>query len=294
MLRWSRLLAACAAGFIFLSVALATRAGGEPVLAIVIDDLGNQRDEGIRAVELPGPVTYAFLPHTPHGPGLARLAHALDKEVIVHLPMQAASRRTLGPGGLTDALSREQFMARAHAALDSVPHAQGVNNHMGSHLTALSRPMTWLMDLLSRREDFLFLDSRTTARSVAESTARAAGIRTTYRDVFLDNDLDDDAIAARLSEAIATARRNGAAVAIGHPYRSTLRVLARKLPRLSLRGVRLAPLSAVIARRTARPVQVAQSLSGHAAPMRHTPIAPRTQVSNGAPANMTGWKPSSP
>ena len=219
-------------------------------------------------MELPGPVTYSVLPHTPHGPSLARLAHALDKEVLVHMPMEATSRRRLGPGGLTAALARHQFERRVMAAFDSVPHALGVSNHMGSRLTAMEMPMSWLMKMLSKRRGWLFLDSRTTADTVAENTARSMGIRTTYRDVFLDNDPRVWSIRERFAELVGRARTRGSAVAIGHPYPETLEVLEQELPRLQRQGVRLVPLSRVISRRSTGLVRVAQSSRGQAASTR--------------------------
>ncbi|MFT5446053.1 MAG: polysaccharide deacetylase 2 family uncharacterized protein YibQ [Gammaproteobacteria bacterium] len=204
------------------------------VVSIVIDDLGDRRAEGLRAIELPGSVTYAILPHTAHGATLARLAHSLDKEIIVHVPMEAVSDRALGPGGLTAALSQQQFKQRLLSAIASVPHAQGVSNHMGSRLTAMPRQMQWLMDILRMRHDWMFLDSRTTSNTVALSIARGAGLRATFRDVFLDNEVNVSAIRARFREFIAKARMHGSAVAIGHPYAETLQVLAEELPRLSV------------------------------------------------------------
>ena len=245
---------------------LARAAGlaGVPMAAIVIDDLGNLREGALRSIELPGAVTYAVLPHTHHGPELARLAHALHREVLVHLPMEATSSRALGPGGLTAALAHHQFTRRALEAFDSVPHARGVSNHMGSRLTAMDRPMGWLMELISLRGDWLFLDSRTTARTVAETTARAMGVRTTFRDVFLDNKVSDAAIRRRFAELVAHARAEGSAVAIGHPYPQTLRVLEEELPGLSAHGVQLVPLSVVIEHRSQYRVRVAQSSRGQA------------------------------
>ena len=233
--------------------------------------MGNLRREGLRALELPGPLTYAMLPHTPHAGSLARIAHSLGKEVLVHLPMQSRRPRALGPGGLTAALARHQFERRVRRALDSVPHAVGASNHMGSLLTTLPEPMDWLMTILAARRDWLFLDSRTTAETVAESRARRAGVATTWRDVFLDNVPRENAIRAQLGELLATARRDGTAVGIGHPYPETVQVLAEALPRLGATGVRLVPLSRLIAARGAGPraVRVAQSSSpGQAASTR--------------------------
>jgi len=233
------------------------------IVSIVIDDIGNRRAESLRAVELPGSVTYAVLPYTAYGSTLARLAHSLGKEVIVHMPMEAVSGRALGRGGLTANLSRQQFEKRALAAITSVPHAQGLSNHMGSRLTAMDRPMQWLMEILLTQDNLMFLDSRTTAATIAQSTAHDFGLRTTFRDVFLDNELSVPAIRARFRELIAKARVQGSAVAIGHPHAQTLQVLAEELPRVfgaraggatdaRSMGMRLVPLSQLISTRSAR------------------------------------------
>jgi polysaccharide deacetylase 2 family uncharacterized protein YibQ len=277
------------------AVAPGAPAGELAPVAIVIDDLGNRRSDDLRALELPGPLTYAFLPHTPHAASLARIAHSLGKQVLVHLPMEALSRRALGPGGLTAALARHQFERRIHAALDAVPHASGVSNHMGSLLTTMPQPMDWLMQVLAGRGGWLFLDSRTTTETVAERRAIAAGVATTRRDVFLDNEPTPEAIHAQLDRLLSKARRHGTAVAIGHPHPETVAVLARELPRLRRRGGRLAPLSEVVAIRAAGEPRITQGSSpGQAASTMHTPRAPRAQLSRGAPATIIGWNPSSP
>ena len=238
-----------------------------PVIAIVIDDLGYQRRHGLHALELPGAITYAVLPHTPHGSSLARLAHSLDKEIIIHLPMEARNGTKLGPGGLTANLSLQSFIQRAHAAIDSIPFAKGVSNHMGSRLTQMPKRMNRLMALLQARENWLFFDSRTTGGSVAESTAHNYGLQTTSRDVFLDNDKSRHAIRAQFDRLLSLAHQRGSAVAIGHPYPQTMSVLNQQLPRLREQGVKLVSLSELITERSKRLWRVAQS-SGQAAMTR--------------------------
>ena len=99
---------------------------GGPRLAVIIDDLGYLRHEGLRALELPGRLTYGFLPHTPHGRELADLAFALGKEVMLHLPMESHHGRRLGPGGLTKLMDRGAVHETVRASLLAVPYVQGV------------------------------------------------------------------------------------------------------------------------------------------------------------------------
>ncbi len=97
----------------------------------------------------------------------------------------------------------------------------------------------------------LYLDSRTTAETVGEDLARDAGVPTTRRHVFIDNEADEDAIAARLADLETLARKQGYAVGIGHPRPETIAALARWLPELGARGFTLAPISAIVSRAAA-------------------------------------------
>tara|TARA_R100000005_G_scaffold93265_2_gene68334 strand:+ start:7978 stop:8802 length:825 start_codon:yes stop_codon:yes gene_type:complete len=219
---------------------------GDPAtLVIIIDDLGNRLKEGRLTVALPGRISVAVLPHTPHGARLAEEAHRAGKDVMLHAPMSTLDHRPLGPGALTDALSETEFRDTLEAALASVPHVQGVNNHMGSGLTQRPEPMRWLMAELTAR-DLYFVDSRTHKATVAAAAAAEAGLPHLSRQVFLDNVADPEAIAERFLAAVNQARQRGLAVAIGHPYPETIAFLQAVLPELEAQGIRLATVSEVL------------------------------------------------
>ena len=217
-----------------------------PQVSIIIDDMGNQRESGLKALSLPGPVAYAFLPHTPHAAELAEVAHRNAKEVILHLPMQSHTGRPLGPGGVTAVMDRVDLMRVVSAGLRSVPHVSGVSNHMGSLLTRRREAMGWLMDLLRVRGNLFFVDSRTTRLSTALEVAQKRGVPSTSRDVFLDNELDEAAIFRAFERLLSIARRRGTSLAIGHPHDETLAVLGYMIPRLEAHGVRLVPVETLI------------------------------------------------
>ncbi len=224
------------------SVAWAALLSAAPRVAIIIDDLGNDLEAGRRVARLPAAVTCSFLPATPYGAMLARLAHALDKEVMLHLPMDSIDDRPLGRHGLTVGMTRKQFMASLRHDLDAIPHVIGVNNHMGSLLTQLPENMVWLMAEL-RRRGLYFIDSRTTRATVAQDTARSFGIVSGRRDVFLDNVPTVEAVDRQFDKLLAMARRRGRAIAIGHPYPATVEVLERRLRRPE---VEVVPVSALL------------------------------------------------
>jgi polysaccharide deacetylase 2 family uncharacterized protein YibQ len=215
-------------------------------LAILIDDLGVNLAEGRRVMRLPGPVACAILPHQPYSRRLAEEARANHKEVLLHLPMESDEARETGPGGLDASMPPLEIQVALDYDLETVPHAAGINNHMGSRLTRQRETMQRLMRVVRNRGNLYFVDSRTTPASVAVEAARAEGIPTLARDVFLDHSRDVDAIERQFDELVRLARARGTALAIGHPYPETLAVLERRLPRLHAAGIALVPLAGLL------------------------------------------------
>ncbi|MFJ4065476.1 divergent polysaccharide deacetylase family protein [Pseudomonas sp. NPDC089996] len=221
-------------------------------LSIIIDDLGQSPERDSRTLALPGPVTMAIMPDTPHATDFAHQAHKAGKTVILHMPMDPAT----GPYAWHPGIPLEELARRLDAALAKVPYAAGINNHMGSRMTAQREPMAWLMGELQRRHLF-FVDSRTSAATVAAAEAQAQGLAHVSRDVFLDDVRTTEAINGQLQQGIALARKQGSAVLIGHPYPQTLEVLERELPRLKGQGIELIRLQQMIA------VRGNQAMPGH-------------------------------
>ncbi len=230
-----------------LMLLVAGSASAEPVsavaplrpvqIAVVIDDLGNSASHQ-RFTELPGALTLAFLPHTPHAARLAAQAQAHGKEVMVHMPMQPAGGQAAGPGMLSTLHNEAELIAELDKALATLPGARGLNNHMGSLLTASSEPMRWLMQALASR-NLYFLDSRTSAATRAEHMADEIGLPVARRHVFLDHDPQPEAIAREWAQLLKLARKNGFAVAIAHPHQSTYSFLQQQLPKLEQQGISL-------------------------------------------------------
>ena len=216
-----------------------------PEVAIIIDDLGNRRADGERALALPGPLNFGILPHTPYAKRLAAIAVRRDHEVIIHMPMQPLGASNPGPGALAIHMSRLDVENALARALSAVPQAQGLNNHMGSLATAHESLMRTVMQTLSRLAPakFFYLDSRTAATSVSERLAHAHQVPHLSRDVFLDNVREASAIRTQLELLVAKAHRTGHAIGIGHPYAETLEVLEDEVPRLVAAKVRLVKLS---------------------------------------------------
>ena len=218
-----------------------------PRIAIIIDDLGYGLALGLRALDLPGPVSYAVLPATPRGKALAEMAHASGKEVLLHLPLQSAIQQEMDePGGLLLDMTREQFASTFAADFTSVPHIVGVNSHRGSLLTRHPGHMAWLMEEIQLRGDLFFVDSYTTPGSVALKLAHEAGVPAVKRDVFLDPDHAPGTVEREFRRLKKLARLRGFAVGIGHPYPETLTLLETEIPKLAAEGFELISISRYI------------------------------------------------
>ncbi|MCG8511343.1 MAG: divergent polysaccharide deacetylase family protein, partial [Rhodospirillales bacterium] len=220
--------------------------GEKPMIAIVIDDMGMDRKRSARAAGLPGPLTLSFLAYAEDLPGQGAKARAGGHELMLHVSMEPSSKTVdPGPNVLLIGDPPDEIRRRLVWGLERFDGFVGINNHMGSKFTEYRAGMDVVMAELKAR-GLLFLDSRTTPRSVGALAARAAGVPMVQRNVFLDNVNEVAAVKARLAETERVARRTGAAIAIGHPRDATLRALAEWVPTLAERGFVLVPLSAIV------------------------------------------------
>lgn len=230
----------------------AARGGGRGTIAVVIDDVGNADGSIERLERLEGPLAIAVLPGTPRARAAAELARRKGWDLLVHLPM-AGARGPFEPGTISSEDDDATIVARVRAALAEVPGAIGLNNHQGSVATADPRVVRAVLSVVRERGLF-FLDSRTSPASVAFAEARALGVATIARDVFLDDARAEAAAEGGAPEALATAWERvlavagarGHAVVIGHPHAATVDFLAEALPDLDRRGVLRARVSDLV------------------------------------------------
>jgi polysaccharide deacetylase 2 family uncharacterized protein YibQ len=214
-----------------------------PRLAIILDDMGHDRAAAESLLALPFPLTISVLPHLPLSAEVAEEAYRRGDQILLHLPMEPEA----GGGGLEGVTQEEielrvgmnpdQVNSTLDGMLETVPHAAGVNNHQGSRATADLPLMQALMPALRGRNLF-FIDSRTTAATVAFDAAERAGVPAASRKVFLDDTPTKEAVLAQLALAARDASRDGSAIAIGHPHPATIAALAQEVPELEARGLR--------------------------------------------------------
>jgi polysaccharide deacetylase 2 family uncharacterized protein YibQ len=219
-----------------------------PLVAIIIDDLGYDKKIAEKLSELNVKLTFSILPHSPFQDSIARLSKDKGIETMLHLPMEPIEYPNVdpGPGTLLTSMTPDQLIRQLKKNLKAVPHVKGVNNHMGSKMTADSGQMYQIFSILKKR-DLYFVDSRTSPQTLCKPSARLFQIPFAQRDVFLDHLQDAGFIRKQINELIRIARRNGYAVGIGHPHLITYKILREILPDLQ-KEVQLVPASEIVHR----------------------------------------------
>ena len=220
------------------------RGGRTGDIVLIIDDLGFDGQPLERVMSLDANVNCAILPN---GTRATEFANALNErgfEILVHLPMQPRGSETPGRNAILTSMSDDEITRATRENIHAVPHARGLNNHMGSLATTDRRVMTNVLRAMP--DGMYFIDSRTTGSSVAADVARELNVRTAARHVFLDDVASERAVRRQLEELADAAEKRGVAIGIGHPYPVTMRVLAEELPGLKARGFRFIRASEVV------------------------------------------------
>jgi hypothetical protein len=200
-------------------------------LAIVIDDFGYRPHYENQVLAMPSAISVAVLPNAPHAREMATKAHNSGHQVLIHLPMAPISKQPLEKDTLRPEMSSDEIDRIIREAYNKVPYAVGLNNHMGSAMTSSLYGMLKVMQSLERY-NLYFLDSVTIGNSQAMRAAQGTGVKVIKRKVFLDDTQNEADIRFQFNRAVQLARRNGSAIAIGHPHPSTVRVLQQMLPTL--------------------------------------------------------------
>lgn len=230
-------------GVLFLLCSLRSWADSlPPTIAIIIDDMGNTGRLGEELLHMKYPLTFSFLPFRPYTRQQAIEAHYLHKGVMLHMPMANMHHLPLGAAGLRPDMDKPTIETLVRRSLEDIPYVQGINNHEGSLLTQLRRPMGWVMDEV-QKYPLYFVDSRTIASSVAAQVAQQHHIPNLSRDVFLDDELNSTAINRQFQRLIAIAKATGSAVAIGHPHPETVSFLLTHMQELDRQGIAVATVS---------------------------------------------------
>lgn len=205
-----------------------------PLVAIIIDDIGYDRRMADHFLELDIPITFSMLPDGPFNRSILAAARSKGVEIMLHLPMEPNEYPMVkpGPGALLASMSPDTLIAQLEHSIDQFPGLKGVNNHMGSKLSTSPEHMRQIFSVLKLRGLF-YIDSRTTAETVARPSARLLQLPFAERDIFIDH-LDDPAfIRSQMKRLIVRAQEQGYAIGIGHPHSNTYEILKEFIPQLN-------------------------------------------------------------
>ena len=217
------------------------------VIGLIIDDFGYRNDHVSNGfLNLSGKLTYAIIPGHEYSQMFSKKAYDAGYEIIVHMPMENIGK-TYGEKEyvLMSYFQDDEIKDRISSAFDQLPESIGLNNHQGSRGTADSRVMTLLAGVIKEKKKF-FIDSRTTSNSLAETTMRKYNVQTNKRDIFLDNELDEEIINTQLLKLAELSEEKGIAIGIGHVKPQTLSVLEREIPVLQKKGFRFEFVSRLV------------------------------------------------
>ncbi|MCL2439217.1 MAG: divergent polysaccharide deacetylase family protein [Alphaproteobacteria bacterium] len=219
-----------------------------PMVAIIIDDMGENMINSQKILELDAPLTVAFLTSAPNLQAQIDNARARHKEVLLHVPMEALSD-TYNYGGphLSTRKSASDNIRTLRRMTDHLTGFIGINNHMGSRFTADRSQMFSLLEHL-HKNGLAFVDSLTTSNTPSARLAVRLNMKFAIRDVFLDDSNEPEKIAAAFDALETIARKRGYAVAIGHPRPNTIAILKDWLKKAPGRGITVVPVSHIIMR----------------------------------------------
>ncbi len=212
----------------------------KPVIVIVIDDLGYSSDAGKKIVALPGPLTLSFLPFAKNIENEIGNARRLGHEIFMHIPMEPRAPPDHAVQNMLQVKAVDHdIRALTRLNLDSFAGYSGVNNHMGSLFTANARGMSIVLEAVKKR-GLVWLDSVTSLETKGPEIAQRLALPWLKRDIFLDHDPSHEMIHRQFNRLEALARKQGLAVAIGHPKAATIDVLRQRLPESQEKGFVLA------------------------------------------------------
>ncbi len=216
-------------------------------IAIIIDDFGYNYNSVTQAfLKLEADLTYAIIPGHYYSQRFAREASEAGYEIMIHMPMESMNHLAGEEGYILETgMTSAEIERRVQLAVDHIPQASGMNNHQGSKATEDDRLMTIVGTILKKNNKY-FIDSRTTAETVAENKMKAIGVPVSRRNIFLDNDSDPELIREQINKLARMAAQRGRAVGIGHGRRTTLEVLSVEIPRLEAEGYQFVFTSRIV------------------------------------------------
>jgi polysaccharide deacetylase 2 family uncharacterized protein YibQ len=216
-------------------------------IAFIMDDIGYASDSSLKLKNLNIPITASIIPSSSYARDESFRLKKFGIETMIHIPMQSLNNNYTDKNWdfISETSTYAEIRKIVEKAQKIIPFASGINNHMGSLITSEPELISLFMKSIVNKNLF-FVDSRTSQDSVAYRIAKNFGIRTVFRDVFLDHVQDYRSTIQQIKRLVSIARHKGQAVGIGHPYETTFRALRDSIPYLNHSKIKIVNVSTLM------------------------------------------------
>jgi polysaccharide deacetylase 2 family uncharacterized protein YibQ len=219
---------------ITLPVIIKEEAQALPKIALIFDDLGESLKDLEAIYSLHTPLTVSIIPGLKFSKNISYMTERCGFSVLIHLPLEPKNHErfvTKKYRFLDASLGKNETDALFRYYLNFTRLAIGVNNHMGSQATEDPEFMRYIMRTL-KKKGLIFIDSRTSLKSVACKIAQEEGVVCGYNEGFIDSVDDPVVMEKKLKKLVKKAKEKGKIIVIAHPKPKTIAFLKSKLPEL--------------------------------------------------------------
>lgn len=217
-------------------------------VVIVIGGLGISQSSTQTAIQkLPPSVTLAF---APYGNSLKRWMQDSRKkghELLLQLPMEPIDypQNNPGPHTLRADVNLQENIANLHWSMSRITNYVGVMNYLGNKLLAQPASLSPIFSEISSR-GLLFLEDGSVKNSMAQGVAVKELVPYAKGHILLDNVRSRSAIADKLQQLAAQAKRTGLAIGIGNAFPDTIDLVGQFAQQAKQNGIEITPISSVV------------------------------------------------
>ena len=215
-----------------------------PLVAIVITGLGHSRAATEMALATDDRIGLSFSPYAQSVSSWAAASRLAGHEMYVDVPMQTTGYPADDPGPYSILTSRSNAYNIKYLqwAMSRFQGYVGLVAPMNEVVTSNMEVLQSLNEEIAKR-GVMIVTQRSHAQLLPEETSRKISVVSMAADVWLDEELTEMSIQARLATLEQTAQRNGFAIGVAQAYPLTIKQIKYWQQTLGERGVMLAPVS---------------------------------------------------